>query len=111
MPLPTAASLLAPSLALVRAGTVCTLISGLAVTTIEFHANMDLAAELMDVHAFPPKLRTRINKYCLIKHEAQGSNQKLMNTVFGMLSLPTKRLVMHHIHGPNLRRNKLFMTA
>lgn len=28
-----------------------------------------------------------------------------------MLSLPTKRIVMLHIHGPKLRRNKLFMQA
>ena len=72
---------------------------------------MDQASEFMAIHAFPDELKMRINRYCMQKQENPSLNENNADKFFSMLSLPTKRVAMTHIHGASLRRVPVFGSA
>ena len=73
--------------------------------------NMDNAAQFMTQHDFSMKLRMRINRYCMRKHEDPSLNEDVSDKVMAMLSPPLRRTCMAHIHAEAVKRNVLFATA
>ena len=81
-------------------GTICTLVTGLMVNSVEFQKNMDMLSEYMSIHNFPLELRKRANSFCFYTFEVQKSSSSTQEVVRTMLSLPMQKDVAMHIYGP-----------
>ena len=80
-------------------GSICTLVTGLMASTIEFQSRMDLLHEYMTDHKFTDEMRDRVNKFCFYSfgvNKALGSREHHIKQMF---SPSMRRDIAYHIYG------------
>ena len=92
-------------------GTICTLVQGLMVTSLEFQGRMDLLATYMQQYDFPIELRARANQFCFYSNEVHKSLDGIGDKVTKLLSPAMRKEAAVHIYGDTLTAVGMFQHA